>query len=285
MNVLSFATAQLIKVLPRERISRAAGKLADHMWSPNLGRLVVDTYCRLYDVDLTDCAQRSGWSSFDAFFTRSLRDGARPMPDDPRIIVSPADGVLATYAPVDADARFLVKGRHYSTSELLGSEAEADRYRGGAGCVVYLSPRDYHRVHSPIAGRIGRVSSMPGDYFPVNDMGVKFVPNLFARNRRVAVGIDTPESLGLGRVTVVFVAAIVVGRITVTGFPERDVPFGEFTPDTPVARGEELGMFHLGSTAVMFFEKRAVGELAAALGPTRFGEALMTPRAAKASRA
>ncbi|RYZ62967.1 MAG: phosphatidylserine decarboxylase [Proteobacteria bacterium] len=282
MNVLSFATAQLIKVLPRERISRAAGKLADHTWSPSLGRIVVDTYCRLYDVDLTDCAQRSGWSSFDAFFTRSLREGARPMPADPRVLVSPADGVLASHGPVDADARYLVKGRHYSTSELLGSDEEADRYRGGAGCVVYLSPRDYHRVHAPIGGRIARVCSMPGDYFPVNDMGVKFVPNLFARNRRVAVGIDTPEELGLGRVTVVFVAAIVVGRITVSGFAERDVPFGTFAPDTPIARGEELGMFHLGSTAVVFFEPRAVGQFATAIGPTRYGEALMVP--GKASR-
>lgn len=200
------------------------------------------------------------------------------MPADPRVVVSPADGVLASHGPVDADARYLVKGRHYSTSELLGSEEEANRYRGGAGCVVYLSPRDYHRVHAPVGGRIARVCSMPGDYFPVNDMGVKFVPNLFARNRRVAVGIDTPEELGLGRVTVVFVAAIVVGRITVTGFPERDVPFGDFAPDTPIARGEELGMFHLGSTAVVFFEPRAVGELATAIGPTRYGEALMVPR-------
>lgn len=284
MNVLSFATAQLIKVLPRERISRAAGKLADHTWSPNVGRLVVDTYCRLYDVDLTDCAQRSGWSSFDAFFTRSLRDGARPLPDDPRVIVSPADGVLAAHGPVDREARFVVKGRPYSTSELVGSEREADRYRGGSGCVVYLSPRDYHRVHAPVGGRIARVSSMPGDYFPVNDMGVKFVPNLFARNRRVAVGIDTPEELGLGRVTVVFVAAIVVGRITVTGFPERDVPFGDFTPDIPIARGDELGMFHLGSTAVVFFEPKVAGTFATAIGPTRFGEALVVP-APKGGRA
>ena len=275
MSLLTFATAQIIKVLPRQQISRAAGRLADRAWSPQVGRLVVDTYCRLYDVDLSDCAQRSGWDSFDAFFTRSLRQGARPMPEDPRVIVSPADGVLATIGDVDDAARFLVKGRPYSTSELVGGDAEAARYRGGKGCVVYLSPRDYHRVHAPVGGRIARVSSMPGDYFPVNDLGVKFVPNLFARNRRVAVAIDTPESVGLGRVTVVFVAAIVVGRITVTGFPERDVPFGEFAPDLPIARGEELGMFHLGSTAVVFFEPRAMGRFVAEIGPTRYGAPLV----------
>lgn len=274
MNVLSFATAQLLKVLPRQRISRAAGKLADHTWSPNVGRLVVDTYCRLYDVDLSECAQRSGWNSFDAFFTRSLRDGARPLPDDPRVIVSPADGVLAERGPVDEDARFVVKGRPYSAAELLGSETEAARYRGGAGFVVYLSPRDYHRVHTPVTGRIVRVNSMPGDYFPVNDVGVQFVPNLFARNRRVAVSIQTTD---LGRVAVVFVAAIVVGRITVTGFPERDVPFGEFERDIPLSRGEELGMFHLGSTAVVFVERQAVTDFAAERGPIQFGRALMVP--------
>src|SRR5207247_439954 len=100
---------------------------------------------------------------------------------------------------------------------------EAARYEGGGGCVVYLSPRDYHRVHSPVDGQIALVRSMPGDYFPVNRIGMRHVKNLFARNRRVAVAIDTAD---LGRVTVILVAAMIVGRITVTGIDSRDVPFG-----------------------------------------------------------
>src|SRR5258706_4051341 len=115
---------------------------------------------------------------------------------------------------------------------------------------------------------------MPGDYFPVNSIGIKHVDNLFAINRRVAIAIDTPPESGLGRVTCVMVAAIVVGRITVAGIDERDVPFGDHTPGAPIARGGEIGMFHLGSTVVMFLERGAMGEWAAKEGPIRYGEAL-----------
>ena len=110
-----------------------------------------------------------------------------------------------------------MKGRPYQVDELVGDPEEAKRYEGGTGCVVYLSPRDYHRVHSPVEGAIVSVRSMPGDYYPVNAIGVRHVHNLFVRNRRVAICIDTPPESGLGRVTVVMVAAMVVGRITVTG--------------------------------------------------------------------
>ena len=158
--------------------------------------------------------------------------------------------------PVGRDSTYVVKGRPYRVEELVGDADEAARYVGGGGCVIYLSPRDYHRVHSPCDGTVARIRSMPGDYYPVNSIGIRHVPNLFAINRRVAIAIDTPKSSGLGRVTVVMVAAIVVGRITVTGVDARDVPYGDHTPKTKLARGDELGMFHLGSTAVVFLERR-----------------------------
>ena len=118
---------------------------------------------------------------------------------------------------------------------------------------MYLSPRDYHRVHAPVAGRVTLVRSMPGDYFPVNSIGERHVDSLFSTNRRVAIAIDTP---GHGRVTVVMVGAMIVGRITVCAIDARDVPLGEHVidPALPVARGDEIGMFHLGSTAVVFVE-------------------------------
>jgi phosphatidylserine decarboxylase len=201
------------------------------------------------------------------------------MEGDERTIVSPADGRLDAPGRVDADAVYLVKGRPYKAVELLGSDREAERYANGSACVVYLSPRDYHRVHAPVGGVISEVRSMPGDYYPVNAIGIAHVPNLFVRNRRVAIAIDTPESTGLGRVTLVMVAAIVVGRITVTGIDSRDVPFGkhQLAPPRSVARGEEVGIFHLGSTVVMFMEKRATGMWRAAEGSVRFGQALMRP--------
>ena len=258
------------------------GRLADYEWPDPLGKAVVNLYCRAYDVDLDECRRASGFESFDAFFTRELRDGARPQPTDVDTVICPSDGRVDSIGPIDGRA-FRVKGRPYQVSELLGDEDEARRYEGGAGCVVYLSPRDYHRVHSPVAGKITVVRSMPGDYYPVNAIGVRHVHNLFVRNRRVAIAIDTPPESGLGRVTVVMVAAMVVGRITVTGIDERDVAFGARTmsPPVSVARGDEIGIFRLGSTAVIFFEPGVVSRWVVGEGPVRFGQALVEHRAAK----
>jgi phosphatidylserine decarboxylase len=276
MRAITYATAQILRVLPRERVSRAAGWLADRPWSraPWMAKAVVGVYSRAYDVSFEECAEQDGWTSFDHFFTRTLRDGARPVDADPRVVVSPADGRVESMGPVDDQSVFVVKGRPYRVEELVGDADEAARYRGGGGCVIYLSPRDYHRVHAPCDGTIARIRSMPGDYYPVNAIGLEHVPNLFARNRRVAIAIDTPKSSGLGRVTAVMVAAIVVGRITVTGVDARDVPIGDHEPGTRVARGDEIGVFHLGSTVVLFVEKRAMGSWLAGAGPIRYGQRL-----------
>jgi len=283
MSALTFATAQILRVLPRAGVSRAMGRLADHKWSPPLGRAVVGLYSRAYGITLDECVQQGGWGNFDEFFTRALRDGARPVDPDTRTIVSPADGRIESMGVVDGERTFVVKGRPYRVEELVGDSRDADRYIGGAGCVIYLSPRDYHRVHAPVGGTIAHVRSMPGDYYPVNAVGVRHVKNLFARNRRVAIAIDTPSDVGLGRVTVVMVAAIVVGRITVTGVDARDVPLGAhpFDPPRPVERGAEIGVFHLGSTAVVFVEKAAAGRWLVGEGPVRYGEAVL--RAADAA--
>lgn len=248
------------------------GKLADHKWSPRVERAVVGLYSRAYDVDLADCARKENFASFDDFFTRTLKDDARPIDASPNAIVSPADGRLDAMGSIDERSTFFVKGRDYRVAELVGSEEEAARYAGGVGCVVYLSPRDYHRVHSPVDGTIREIRSLPGDYFPVNSIGLNHVGNLFAINRRVAIAIDTPRSTGLGRVTVVMVAAIVVGRITVTAIDAHDVPLGTHALDVKVSRGDEIGIFHLGSTAVVFVEASAHARFTAHEGAVRLGE-------------
>jgi phosphatidylserine decarboxylase len=273
MTAITYATAQILRVLPRTRITRAMGRLADYAWPEPLGKAVVNLYCRAYDVEMDECAKSSGFASFDEFFTRALKHDARKMPEDLRIAVSPADGRVDSMGPIDGRA-FHVKGRPYQVDELVGDPEEAKRYAGGVGCVVYLSPRDYHRVHSPVEGKVAVVRSMPGDYYPVNAIGVRHVHNLFVRNRRVAIAIDTPPESGFGRVTVVMVAAMVVGRITVAGLDARDVPFGVHPYDPPlsVARGDEIGIFRLGSTAVVFFEPRAKVKWLVDDGAVRFGQ-------------
>ena len=276
MSAVTFATAQVLRVLPRATLGKAIGRVAELPWPGPLGRAVVGLYARAYDVRLDECADHD-WPSFDAFFTRRLRAGIRAVDRDPRTVASPADGHVTSIRPIDARGKFLVKGRPYSVAELVGDQREAERFLGGSACVVYLSPRDYHRVHAPVSGVIRRIRSIPGDCFPVNDVGVRHIPRLFCRNRRVAIEIDSHDAFP-GRVTVVMVVAMVVGRITTTGVEGRDVPFGDhaFDPPLAVVRGEEIGVFHLGSTIVVLVEGDAVGEQRVGEdGVVRYGQALM----------
>ena len=280
MTVATYAAAQLLRVLPRARITRAVGRLCDAQLPPRVASAIVRIYTRAYRVDLAEALEAEGFSSFDAFFTRRLRDGARLVCPDVDAVVSPADGRIEAIGPVDLDGRLRIKGRDYRVHELIGDTEEARRYQGGQFVVVYLSPRDYHRVHAPVDGEVRRVRSMPGDLYPVNAIGERHVPSLFAKNRRVAIEIDTATQ---GRVTVVMVGAMIVGRITVSGIDARDVPVGLHAIDPPlqVGRGEEIGIFHIGSTAVVFVEPGAC-PFTRGIGPVRYGEPLAD--AAKAPR-
>jgi phosphatidylserine decarboxylase len=236
-----------------------------------VGKAVVGLYSRVYDVELGEC-EGTRWSSFDAFFTRGLRSGARPVDPDVRAIVSAADGQIASMGTIDGASTWLVKGRPYRVQELLGDAKEALEYEGGLAAVIYLSPRDYHRVHSPVRGVVRRVRSLAGDYYPVNSIGMRHVPNLFVRNRRVVITIDASPESGVGSVTVVMVSAMIVGRITVSGIAARDVPLGDHLLDAPVEKGAEIGAFHLGSTAVVLLPKGAGATWTVSEGPVRFGE-------------
>jgi phosphatidylserine decarboxylase len=275
MSAVTYATAQILRALPRARIGQAIGRLADRPWSLPVGRAIVGLYSHIYGVRFEECAEHGGWPSFDAFFTRRLREDAREVDRDPLAITSPADGCVEAMGPIDAGGTFVVKGRPYRIDELVGDANESTRFVGGAGCVVYLSPRDYHRVHAPVSGAIHRIRSLPGDFYPVNAIGVRHVVNVFCRNRRVAVEIDADA--GFGRVTVVMVVAMIVGRVTTVGIEERDVPIGDhrFAPPIRVERGQEIGVFHLGSTAVVLVEKGAALRWAVDEGPVRYGQALL----------
>lgn len=273
MSAATFAAAQVLRLLPRTRITRVMGKLADARVPVPLASAVVRLYARAYQVDMEEAVHPDrGYDNFDTFFTRPLRPGQRPLPEDRSLIVSPSDGRIESFGPVVARGHFSVKGKPYRAEQLVGDEEEARRYEGGQFCVVYLSPRDYHRVHAPVGGAVSVVRSFPGDLYPVNSIGERHVPGLFARNRRVSVPIDSPEH---GRVTVVLVGAMVVGRITTPFVEGRDVPLGAHTlaPAAVVDRGDEIGTFHLGSTAVVFFEPQ-VPPLACSIGPIRFGAPL-----------
>jgi len=153
----------------------------------------------------------------------------------------------------------------------VGDDEEKNRYRGGTFAVVYLSPSDYHRVHSPVDGTVRVIRGIPGDYFPVNSIGEAHVPRLFVRNNRVAIVIDTDA---VGRVTLVMVGAYIVGRISVSMMADHAVPPGVHSlPSVAVHRGDEVGVFHLGSTVVMLVEPGV--DIGRRPGRVLYGESLL----------
>lgn len=272
--------AETLRLLPRKRLSRAIGRIAARNEGGALLARAIDLYVRAYDVDLTECDVPSGgFRSFNEFFTRPLRAGVRPLDADPSAILSPADGKIEDAGPIDERGSFRIKGRPYSLEELLGGREEAARLAGGHFVVVYLSPRDYHRVHAPVSGEITRARHLGGTLFPVNRIGVEHVPKLFAKNERVVV---VQDSTVFGEVVTVLVGALVVGGITLSFdralVTRQGRAGGETTyraPRPSVARGAELGWFELGSTAIVILPKAANAKLAVEPGQAiRMGRAI-----------
>lgn len=285
MALVSTRTAaRILDVLPRERITRLVGRVAGRAVPRAVLDPVLAAYVKAFRVDLGEAqVPAEGFASFNDFFTRKLRDGARAVDADPRAVVSPSDGRLDDAGPVDGESRFTIKGKDYDAAELLGSASEAARFHGGRYAIVYLSPRDYHRVHCPVDGAVSSVRHMPGTLYPVNSIGVEHVPRLFARNERVVVNLVTER---FGDVAVVFVGAFIVGRITLTiDAPPRPPHGGSptervFEPSVAprLSRGDELGAFLLGSTVVMLFQHPPKGDWstdrATPFGPVHMGQSI-----------
>jgi phosphatidylserine decarboxylase len=215
----------------------------------------IAAFVRAYDVDLSEVDMPpGGFRTFDDFFTRKLLAGARVVDPDPRALVSPADGRIEDFGEITSEGELIVKGQPYTAAALLGDPDAATGYEGGHYFIVYLSPRDYHRVHAPTCGSVQCMRYIPGTLFPVNRIGTDFIPQLFARNERLAI---VQEGVVHGVVTTIMVGAIGVGRIGLS-FDDVQTNRGD-TPglrsyaDSPIPRdrGEELGVFHMGSTAIV----------------------------------
>ena len=276
----SRAAAAALSVLPRKTLSRALGELS-RLRAPGSGLdWLISLYCRAYEVDLADYElPAGGFETFDAFFTRSLKPNARALDADLQAVLSPADGRVEGCGDIDEVGKLRIKGSDYTVAELLGGDDEATRYQGGQFCVIYLSPRDYHRVHAPLSGAVSRCQHVPGTLYPVNEIGVGHVPQLFARNERVAVH----QMTDFGPVCTVLVGAIGVGHITLSFEPDISTNRGHTLSERSYAvgqaprlgRGEELGVFHLGSTVIVFLGTAMSWKLVVRLGDEiRMGEAL-----------
>ena len=271
--------AQTVRALPRKRLSRALGRLTSARPPQALLDAAIRTFVRVYDVDLTEVDMPDGgFRTFDEFFTRRLVDGARRIDPDPKALVSPADGRIEDLGEITTAGELIVKGQAYTAADLLGDADAASAYLGGRYFIVYLSPRDYHRVHAPTCGAVQYIRYVPGSLYPVNRIGTDHIPQLFARNERLAI---VQEGSVHGRVTTIMVGAIGVGRIGLA-FDEVETNQGH-TPgvrsyaNAPIARdrGEELGVFHMGSTAIVMTPPECVLEIVAEPGAAvRMGECI-----------
>jgi phosphatidylserine decarboxylase len=249
------AERSFVRALSNPALSRGMARLADARLPGPLLRALLRTYVRAYGVDLSEAAEPlAAYPTFNAFFTRRLRDGARPVAVEPGLVVSPSDSRLQSFGPVPPEGRLeQVKGRSYALAALLGDAAEAETFARGVHATLYLSPSMYHRVHFPVDGRVTAWRYLPGRLFPVNAMAVRNVEGLFTVNERVAV---TLESDDVGQVAVVLVGATNVGRMTL-GFAGLTTNAGgppvavRLEKPIRVRRGDELGAFNLGSTVVL----------------------------------
>jgi phosphatidylserine decarboxylase len=218
----------------------------------------------------------ASYRTFGSFFTRRLKAGARPIAPGDGVPISPVDGAVSACGIGEAGRLFQAKGRDYLLSALLADADEARRFEGGSYATLYLSPRDYHRIHAPLGGSILGYSYVPGKLWPVNRPSVRGVPDLFAVNERVVTYLETP----LGHVAVVAVGATCVGRIRLAYEDDVITDAGHAASkrryDVPprVAKGEELGVFEMGSTVILLFERGrvALDERLVPDAPVKLGE-------------
>jgi phosphatidylserine decarboxylase len=255
------AAVEVLRWTPKGTLSHAIGWAARRRVPRLLRRAVYGGFARLAGADLSardrpiEAVER-----FDDFFTRPLKPGARPVAEGEGVVASPVDGTVSEVGVSEGGRLIQCKGRDYTVKGLLADPVEARHFEGGAYATLYLAPRDYHRVHAPVSGKIAAYRHIPGAFFPVNPLSVRNIAGLFSINERLVTYLDSE----VGRVAVVKVAATGVGHITVSYDPEvhthRRGSSGwtgwaqRFAEPRAVQRGDELGAFHLGSTVILLFE-------------------------------
>ncbi|MYM37782.1 archaetidylserine decarboxylase [Duganella qianjiadongensis] len=245
-------------LLPKGALTNFAGRVANARNGSRTTALI-RWFVGRYNVNMAEALDPdiSHYSSFNEFFTRALRPDARPLADAD--FICPVDGRISQFGAINDDQIFQAKGHNFSTTALVGGDAElAGQFRNGSFANLYLSPRDYHRIHMPCEGRLTRMIYVPGDLFSVNPTTARGIPGLFARNERVVCVFDTAH----GPFVMTLVGATIVGSMATVWHgvvnPPRSSHVREWQYDDQnivLKKGEELGRFLLGSTVVMLFPK------------------------------
>jgi len=256
MNDRTFIGA--LRLLPKNSLSRAVGALTRWRAPAPVRLAAMRAFARRYEIDLSESPDLDVYATFGQFFARPLRPGMRPIAPGETIAVSPVDGVVSETGVAAGGRLVQAKGIDYTVAALLADEGLARRLEGGAYVTIYLSPKDYHRIHFPVGGRVTGWRYVPGQLWPVNPASVRTVPGLFAANERLVTVLETP----LGACAVVAVGATVVGRVDAYYDPEvpktnlRGAAPSRRDYETPieVRKGQELGAFEMGSTVILVFE-------------------------------
>lgn len=253
-----FATLQ--RLLPQHGLTALVHRLA-RCRAPRLKNLLTGTFCRAYGISLAEAEHGdvADYASFNAFFTRALKPGARSVDPAPDALVSPVDGYASQIGTIVRGQIIQAKGRSYSVAALLGGDAQqATRFEGGAFATLYLAPHNYHRVHMPCTGRLATLRYLPGRLFSVNAASVAGVDNLFARNERLVCTFNGPGEFVLCLVGALFVGSMeTVWHGMVTPARRREAALYDYrTGSSPVEleRGAEMGRFNMGSTVILLFE-------------------------------
>lgn len=267
----------LYRAASGNRLSRTAGLVSEVPFPGPVMANLIRTYCAVYKVRLDEAVvPPGGFRTFNEFFTRRLKPGVRTVDPDPGVISSPSDGRIMSSGKVTRGLALQAKGRPYPLARLLGDESLCARYEGGRHLTVYLSPRDYHRVHFPCDGEVTRCHHLPGRLYSVAPRAVDLVDELLCCNERMNTVMDT----AFGTLSAVMVGACGVGRISLSygdmvSNVGRCTGTTRFDPSIPVRKGDDLGAFNLGSTVVMLVEPGDWDVLCPPVGdPVKMGQPL-----------
>lgn len=247
--------------LPKHILTRLVGLLA----SAKMGKataFAIEHFAKIYGINLEEMeGDISNYTTFNDFFSRPLKYNVRPIASDSQSVVYPADGKIAQFGQLKDNFQLQAKGHYFTTDALLGSEDDAKYFQNGSFMTIYLSPKDYHRVHIPFAGKLLKMTHIPGELFSVNPLYVRNIPELYSRNERVVCLFET----ALGKMAVIMVGAVIVRSIS-TSWGGVVAPAKNCEPtateykdkDFQYAKGEEIGRFFMGSTVICLFEKDKV---------------------------
>ncbi len=246
----------LQQIVPQQKLSLLAGRLAESR-HPLVKRAIIRSFAKAYGITLNDYERESlnAYDSFNDFFTRELKNDARQLDTTENGILSPADGVISQLGDIDKQKLLQAKGRYYEIGQLLADRDDGNDFIDGSFATVYLAPSNYHRVHMPFDGTLVQTRYVPGSLFSVNTVTAANIPDLFARNERLVCLFDTD----FGRAAVVMVGAMIVAGIetVATGKIERSPNIQQQSHNLSLNKGEELGRFYLGSTAIVVLPKAA----------------------------